>query len=796
MKKNRKYNNSSVVEHIALKRSGRKSCYAPTEKIDVVEVRDFPSLGKLTSLRFIEWMQQNPQGVISLPTGKTPEFFIKWTTSFLNNWDKKEVAQELEKWGIDVTQKPDIDSFHFVQIDEFYPMNPEQENSFAHYINKFYFKEFGLNRKRALLMDAWNIGAPNYKNLGDIFPYGKIDLSLRFRSPESELEQAQQDAIIAIDQFAMEYEEKIRNLGGIGFFLGGIGPDGHIGFNVKGADHFSTTRLSQINYETAAAAAGDLGGIENSRTKLVMTIGLQTIVENENATAIIIAAGESKAQIIKDSIESEVSVTYPATSLQSLKGARFYLTKGAASLLQERRLQDLKSKKIDEKKCEQILIDVAKNNHKQLEHLTTKDLKEDCFGSILIDNKIDIQKVCATTHNNLRIKINNGLNDFVGKRFLHTAPHHDDIMLGYLPYIVHLVRNFKSSHYFATMTSGFTSVTNNYTLQQLDCLEGLLKKGVFDSFIKQGYFSLDKCKQFCGCIDGRNGDVYHYLDGIAANNVEKQKRSESCRMLRNLAEIFKINLNNKKDLKQIYEQIKNLKEYFAQGYPGKKDSPDVQNLKGMIREWEEELLWGHLGFNCDHIYHLRLGFYTGDIFTQQPEFERDAKPILNLLEELNPDIVTVALDPEGSGPDTHYKVLQATAQAIKAYLKKHPAKNLQIWGYRNVWYRFLASEANIFVPVSMNSLAILKQAFLICFGSQRQASFPSYEYDGPFCDLAQKIMVEQYNILRTCLGEDYFYKNPIPRQRATRGFCFLRAMNAQEFFETTDALKKYMEIKN
>ena len=54
----------------------------------------------------------------------------------------------------------------------------------------------------------------------------------------------------------MEYEEVTRELGGIGFFLGGIGPDGHIGFNIKGSDHNSTTRLCPTNYETQAAAAG------------------------------------------------------------------------------------------------------------------------------------------------------------------------------------------------------------------------------------------------------------------------------------------------------------------------------------------------------------------------------------------------------------------------------------------------------------------------------------------------------------------------------------------------------------
>lgn len=49
-------------------------------QIPYITVDSFPKLGLLTALRFIEWVSQNPKGVISLPTGKTPEFFIMWTT--------------------------------------------------------------------------------------------------------------------------------------------------------------------------------------------------------------------------------------------------------------------------------------------------------------------------------------------------------------------------------------------------------------------------------------------------------------------------------------------------------------------------------------------------------------------------------------------------------------------------------------------------------------------------------------------------------------------------------------------
>ncbi len=87
----------------------------------------------------------------------------------------------------------------------------------------------------------------------------------------------------------------------------------------------------------------------------------------------------------------------------------------------------------------------------------------------------------------------------------------------------------------------------------------------------------------------------------------------------------------------------------------------------------------------------------------------------------------------------------------------------------------------------------MKSAFNICFGSQRTASFPSYEYDGPFCDLTQKIMVEQYALLKICLGRNFFYSSNIPRLRATRGIVFLKEMSPEEFFEQARDLKKLTE---
>ncbi|MCX7706240.1 MAG: glucosamine-6-phosphate deaminase, partial [bacterium] len=639
------YDYSSNLEKIVKEESGFEFQYLPEEKIRIVEVKDFPSLGKIAALRFIEWCQKNPGGVISLPTGKTPEYFIYWTSYILKNWNKKEVQEILDKYGLDRIRIPDMSTFIFVQIDEFFPMNPEHENSFVWYIRNFYFKKFGLDEGKAMLINAWTTGCKHGTNLGELFPDGRIDLSLRFRQARNENEELQQKALVSADSYAMAYERKIREYGGIGFFLGGIGPDGHIGFNIKGSDHFSTTRLVPINYETAAAAAIDLGGIEISRGKIVMTIGLETITYNPTTTAIIIAAGESKAKVIRDAVTGDETLLYPATALRKLKGACFYLTSGATTLLARRTVEKLKRKPtLSESDIKKIIIDIAIKNNKVLNSLSYSDFTGDTIGEFLLSKEIDIKNFSSYVSKTLMEKIEKGTKPIENLVILHTEPHHDDIMLGYMPYIIHLVRTPLNKHYFATFTSGFTAVTNQYVIEQLKKLEKFILTNKFDYLIEQQYFDPEN-------NTARIRDVYLYLDGVAANNLDIQDEASARRMMRNI-----VSMIDSYNISAIKRKISWFFNYFENAYPGKKDVYEVQLLKGMIREWEQELLWGHLGFNCEHIFHMRLPFYTGDIFTRQPELKEDIMPILNLLKKVKPDIVSVAMDPEASGPDTHYKV--------------------------------------------------------------------------------------------------------------------------------------------
>src|SRR3989339_882 len=143
-------NTNSKVEDYFLNKSGKELQYKPTEKIPVIQVESFPELGKLTALRFIEWILENPDGVISLPTGKTPEHFIKWVERILKQWDKKEIQNLLKNVGITVSKRPSLENLKFVQIDEFYPIDVNQHNSFYYYVQKFYLRVWGLNPANAL----------------------------------------------------------------------------------------------------------------------------------------------------------------------------------------------------------------------------------------------------------------------------------------------------------------------------------------------------------------------------------------------------------------------------------------------------------------------------------------------------------------------------------------------------------------------------------------------------------------------------------------------------------------------
>ena len=785
----------SKVENYFLKKDLLYEDNVSLRKTPVIIVDNYVELGQLTALRFLEWVCHNPGGVIALPTGKTPEFFIQWVKYYLSNWDREIDSGMLKRIGFDRNLRPDMASLHFFQLDEFFPMDPEHERSFAYFVNEYYIKGFGLDPGKAnlittkFLLNPPGRSSQNKKDLSEVFPNGKIDLGLRFKKPSTESELLKQTAIRQYDQFCLDYEKKIREAGGIGFFLGGIGPDGHVAFNVRGSSHYSHTRLTSINYETQAAAAGDLGGIELVRKKAVITIGLETITFNPDCVAIIIAAGESKAGIVSDGVEKPVSLEYPSTALRKLHHAKFFITQSASVKLS---LANKSIKKLYKNDfftgdyVQKLIIEGATGSKNSLGAIRNKSVpgKESLpklkLASELTNNEIEI--LAEKTWKQISKKIENGIAIPKNQRILHTAPHHDDIELAYFPYLHHLVRSPVNENHFCYCTSGFTAVTNMYLIQSLEKLR--------DMIVFQDSFSFEKFLK-CSALRYAQDDITGYLNALAGQENDARELNLSKRLLRLI-----MKHTGMQDKEKITSFIDEILHDLRTTEPGRKEKEIIYLMKGWLREFEAELVWAHFGIDTDHVNHLRLHFYSDKIFPEYPDYDLDVVPILELFEKIQPTIITLALDPEGSGPDTHYKTLIAIAEAIDKYVENHPDMNVRIWGYRNVWSRWDISDINMIIPISLNSFAVLHNMFNSCFLSQKSASFPSYELDGTFSHLAQKIWVEQHQDLLLLLGKEYFYNSPNPLLRRSYGAIYLKDMNYSEFKAWMVPVRKLLSAKS
>ena len=305
---------------------------------------------------------------------------------------------------------------------------------------------------------------------------------------------------------------------------------------------------------------------------------------------------------------------------------------------------------------------------------------------------------------------------FENKIILHTSPHPDDVTLGYLPYINWLLNNFENNHNFLIMTSGANAVRNSN-------LEDVLYKIKFN------------------LLNNKN------------NNLLETK------LLRNLLNNVD-NLNNFV-LTKIDKLLENLKQNNI-------DS-DIEFLKGIIREFEEESVWCSLGISNDKIYAFRANFYQA----KTDNLSQDIENFYEILLKLKPDIITVAIDPKTKAPLTHYKTFVVIQRALKLFYEK-TNKDLVIIGYRNVWHQFLLQEANIFFPVNVQDFDLLKNIFLNCYKTQINAMFPNSNHVGNFVEISIKIMKQNL------VNFNNKFKNNISDKNIC-GLCLLKQMNIKEF---------------
>ncbi len=133
-----------------------------------------------------------------------------------------------------------------------------------------------------------------------------------------------------LDEHCREYELAIQRAGGIDIQLLGIGRNGHIGFNEPFSALNCRTRVATLDPLTRRDAASDFFSEENVPMQAI-TMGLGTIFEARRI--VLIALGEHKASIIRETAEGETTPRVPATYLRAHPNAALLLDTAAASKL-------------------------------------------------------------------------------------------------------------------------------------------------------------------------------------------------------------------------------------------------------------------------------------------------------------------------------------------------------------------------------------------------------------------------------------------------------------------------------
>ncbi len=111
-----------------------------------------------------------------------------------------------------------------------------------------------------------------------------------------------------------QYEERIKSLGGIELFIGGIGEDGHIAFNEPGSSLQSRSRLKTLAHSTRMANARFFDHDVTKVPKHALTVGVGTITDAREV--MILVQGDQKAVALQQAIEGSVNHLWTVSALQ------------------------------------------------------------------------------------------------------------------------------------------------------------------------------------------------------------------------------------------------------------------------------------------------------------------------------------------------------------------------------------------------------------------------------------------------------------------------------------------------
>lgn len=520
-------------------------------------------------------------------------------------------------------------------------MHKEEQLSFRHVIVFVEYEFYPLssstsgvvNRLKAELFDQVDILPENI-----YYPDGRMP----------------KDAIL---EFCAQYEEKIQQVGGIDCMLLGIGSNSNIMFNSAGTLQSSRTRMVLLEGASRKEAAATFASTDNVPAGII-TMGISTMLKARSV--ILIAWGDEKAAIMKETIEGKISDGTPSTYLQIHQNAKAIVDLSAAySLTRISHPWLVTSCEWDNKLIRRAIVWLCQKTGKPILKLTNKDYSENGLGELL---------ALYGSAYNVNIKIFNDIQHTITgwpggkpnaddtdrperatpypKRVLIFSPHPDDDVISMGGTFRRLCDQHHDVHV-AYQTSGNIAVGDEEVVRYCEYLR-------------------DVCSKYS-----------------PSDTTIKDKADEIIRYLR-------------------YEKVEN----------DVAERPDVLFMKGTIRREEARHACRYTGIKDDsHIHFLDLPFYETGLVKKNPISEADKDIIKNLLEELKPDQIFVAgdlADPHG----THKVCLDAILAAVDEIKDEDWLKACRIWMYRGAWAEWEMDHIEMAVPISPEELRHKRNAIL------------------------------------------------------------------------------------
>ncbi|MEA9983962.1 MULTISPECIES: glucosamine-6-phosphate deaminase [Subtercola] len=131
-----------------------------------------------------------------------------------------------------------------------------------------------------------------------------------------------------LPQACLDYEEAIRQAGGVDLQILGIGGSGHIGFNEPTSSFASRTRIKTLTPETRADNARFFDTPDQVPLHC-MTQGLGTILAARRV--VLVAQGRQKAAAVAAAVEGPLTAMCPGSALQLHPDATIVVDEQAAA---------------------------------------------------------------------------------------------------------------------------------------------------------------------------------------------------------------------------------------------------------------------------------------------------------------------------------------------------------------------------------------------------------------------------------------------------------------------------------